>query len=267
MVQSAGVPIHYELVGEGRPIVLVHGFASSFEGNWGQSGWIDFLVARGNQVLGVDCRGHGRSGKPHDPAAYEGSRVPDDILAALDDAALDRVDIMGYSMGGGIVLNLLARFSDRFNTAIVGGAGLTSDRLDQDTRLTFAEALETDDVSSIAHPGARVMRQFVESRLTDSASLAGLDNDRFALGAAYRCPGWFQQELIDEAALRRVAIPVLAVVGDKDRNVSAAQHLVETVPTGELVVLPGEDHLSAVRARKYKDAVASFLKTHSLSAA
>ena len=64
-VISPGVPIHYEVVGAGPPIVLVHGFASSLEGNWDQSGWVDFLVGRGHTVVGLDCRGHGLSGKPH----------------------------------------------------------------------------------------------------------------------------------------------------------------------------------------------------------
>jgi pimeloyl-ACP methyl ester carboxylesterase len=63
-------------------------------------------------------------------------------------------------------------------------------------------------------------------------------------------------------ALRRLETPVLAVVGDKDRGLSDARLLIETVPFVELVVLPGEDHLSAVTARGYREAVASFLKVH-----
>ena len=61
--------------------------------------------------------------------------------------------------------------------------------------------------------------------------------------------------------------PVLAVVGDKDPTLSEAQLLIATVPNGELVMLPGEDHVSAVRSHMYKDAVASFLRAQSLSAA
>jgi pimeloyl-ACP methyl ester carboxylesterase len=100
VVDSAGVPIHYETTGEGPPILLVHGYLSSFEGNWRQSGWIEFLVGQGRSVVGLDCRGHGRSGKPYDPDAYEDPRMPDDVLAVMDAVRLDRVDPMGYSMGG-----------------------------------------------------------------------------------------------------------------------------------------------------------------------
>jgi pimeloyl-ACP methyl ester carboxylesterase len=68
-------------------------------------------------------------------------------------------------------------------------------------------------------------------------------------------------------ALRRVQTPVLAVVGDKDLNLSEAQLLIETVPFGELVVLAGEDHASAISSQKYKEAVASFLNAHAYTAA
>jgi hypothetical protein len=64
-----------------------------------------------------------------------------------------------------------------------------------------------------------------------------------------------------------VQILVLAVVGDKDPSLPEAQLLVEIVPFGELVVLPGEDHPSAISSQMYKEAVASFLKAHALSAA
>jgi pimeloyl-ACP methyl ester carboxylesterase len=94
-VMSAGVPIHYEVRGAGPPIVLVHGFASSLEGNWAQSGWVDFLVRRGRTVVGLDCRGHGLSGKPHDPDAYGGNHMPDDVLAVMDAVALERADNKG----------------------------------------------------------------------------------------------------------------------------------------------------------------------------
>jgi pimeloyl-ACP methyl ester carboxylesterase len=70
--------------------VLLHGYLSSFEGNWQQTGWIDFLVGQGRSVVALDCRGHGRSGKPHDPAAYEDPLMLDNVLAVMDAAARER---------------------------------------------------------------------------------------------------------------------------------------------------------------------------------
>src|SRR5215471_16797033 len=182
-VQSAGVPIYYEVIGTGTPILLVHGFLSSFEGNWGQSGWIDFLLAQGRQVVGMDCRGHGLSGKPHDPSAYAGDQVPNDVLAVMDAIGLERTDLMGYSIGGRMAIDLLSRVPQRLSAVIVGGAGLRS--VPRDLTATI-EALETDDVSTITDRGALFTRRFAVSRLSDPDSLAGRHNDLQALAAQSR---------------------------------------------------------------------------------
>jgi pimeloyl-ACP methyl ester carboxylesterase len=110
-------------------------------------------------------------------------------------------------------------------------------------------AFERDDVSSITDPRAPSWRRLAESRSTDPTSLSGRDNDLKALAAMLRSsdPPQYASNLAKHTdALRRVQIPVLAVVGDKDTNLAEAQLLIETVPFGELVVLPAEDHLSAV---------------------
>src|ERR1051326_2126709 len=144
-LQSAGARIHYEVVGHGPPIVLVHGFALSFDANWRETGWVDFLVDAGREVVGIDCRGHGKSDKPHDPAAYSGNQMPDDVVAVMDTLDLQHADIMGYSMGGWIMLNLLLRHGSRFTSAVAGGAGLRSRAFDPVLRAAVAAALETDD--------------------------------------------------------------------------------------------------------------------------
>jgi pimeloyl-ACP methyl ester carboxylesterase len=116
------------------------------------------------------------------------------------------------------------------------------------------------------------MRQFAETGSTDPTSLAARDNDLKALAAALRATGGLRGSMASDPAkltdaLRRVQTPVLAVAGDKDPNLSEAQLLIETVPFGEFVVLPGEDHPSAISSQKYKAAVASFLKAHAFTAA
>jgi pimeloyl-ACP methyl ester carboxylesterase len=267
IVQSAGVPIYYELIGAGTPILLVHGFASSFEGNWGQSGWIDFLVAQGRQVVGMDCRGHGRSGKPHDPAAYDYPRMPDDVLAVMDAAGLEHVDLMGYSSGGAIAITLLAYHPERFRSVIVGGAGRVTPTNPQ-VLPDIAAALETDDLSAIKNPAALFFRQFAESGAHDPKSIAQLNPDLHALAALCKALVGLRSTHEDvEAALGQVRVPLLAVVGDKDTALADVQRLSQTVPNAQLVILPGEDHFSALLAQTYKEAVASFLKGHPLSIA
>jgi pimeloyl-ACP methyl ester carboxylesterase len=260
MVHSAGVPIYYEISGEGPPIVLVHGYLVDFQGNWEQTGWIEFLVEHGRSVVGLDCRGHGRSGKPHDPAAYEDPRMPDDVLAVMDATGLRLVDLMGYSMGGGIALTLLAGHPDRFRSVIVGGAGLEVDPPNLQMDAAIAAALETDDLSSIKVPVALFLRQYAESRGHDPDSMADPNPDLRALAAICKRRRGLRFIPEDaEVALRQVRVPLLAVVGEKDPSLADAQRLSETVPNAKLVVVPSEDHVSAVRAQAYKDAVAAFL--------
>jgi pimeloyl-ACP methyl ester carboxylesterase len=255
-VDSAGVAIHYEVTGEGPPIVLVHGFASSLEANWARTGWIDFLVAQGHTVVVLDCRGHGLSGKPHDPKAYEGTQMADDVIAVMDAFGLHQSVLMGYSSGGAMAINLLARFPHRLTGAVVVGAGLllASEAAAMIARNeVIAEALLADDVSTITDPAALFFRNFALS------PEAGLDNDLKALGA---CCGRFLRDLaqVDEDALREVQVPLIAVIGDRD-TVPRAQRLAETAVGAQLVVLPGEDHLSSIRTQACKDAVAAFLRT------
>jgi pimeloyl-ACP methyl ester carboxylesterase len=158
-VQSGGVPIHYEVIGRGQPIVLVHGFSSSFDSDWQLSGWVDFLVGEGRQVIGRDCRGHGNSGKPHSPQAYAGNRIPDDVVAVMDAAGIERADIMGYSMGALVTLNLLSRHAERFTSVVVGGVGLPKPTTDPQRRARLAAALEASDPATIIEPTALRFRQ------------------------------------------------------------------------------------------------------------
>ena len=186
MIDSADVPIHYEVAGDGPPIVLVHGYMGTFESNWLRTGWVDFLIELERTVVGLDVRGHGKSGKPHDPAAYADPHMPDDVMAVMDALGLARVDLMGYSMGGSIALKLLARHPARFNSTIVGGAGLRLDPSDPKRIDAIVAALETSDISAVADPVARFMRNFADSRRSDPQSLADAEPDRYAFAAITR---------------------------------------------------------------------------------
>src|SRR6266566_4978502 len=100
-INSNGVSIQYEVHGEGHPIVLVHGFASSFERNWKNPGWVQFLTGHGYQIVGIDVRGHGGSEKLYTSEAYTTEQMSGDLLHLLDHLYIARADLMGYSMGGG----------------------------------------------------------------------------------------------------------------------------------------------------------------------
>jgi pimeloyl-ACP methyl ester carboxylesterase len=96
---SNGVQIYYEEHGSGEPVVLVHGFASRAEHNWGVTQWYTTLAPH-YRVIALDCRGHGKSGKPHDAAAYSGDTMGDDVIRLIDYLGIKRTLLMGYSMAG-----------------------------------------------------------------------------------------------------------------------------------------------------------------------
>src|SRR5579859_5553156 len=98
-----GVPLAWHEVGDGRPLVLVHGLLGSGTLLAG-SGPVRAVAARGYRVILPDLRGHGDSGRPHDPACYPPDVLADDGLALLGHLGLADYDLGGYSLGGRLVL-------------------------------------------------------------------------------------------------------------------------------------------------------------------
>jgi len=118
--ESDGLHIHYQLEGDGPPLVLCHGSFGSLE-DWYDFGYVAALMTRFQLVL-LDARGHGRSGKPHSPSDYALKARASDILALLDTLGIGRADYFGYSMGGWIGFGLARYAPDRFRSLMLGGA-------------------------------------------------------------------------------------------------------------------------------------------------
>ncbi|MEJ7767187.1 MAG: alpha/beta fold hydrolase [Chitinophagaceae bacterium] len=116
---SNGLQIHYLEQGTGVPVVLVHGRGGSLQ-SWIDSGVL-LNLAKDHRVIALDCRGHGKSSKPHDPKQY-GQEMALDILRLLDHLAIGKAHIIGYSLGGNITAQLLVIHPERFLTATLAGA-------------------------------------------------------------------------------------------------------------------------------------------------
>jgi pimeloyl-ACP methyl ester carboxylesterase len=246
--ESGGPRIAYDVVGAPRPIVLVHGFASNRRRNWQDVRWYETLAGTGRQVIALDCRGHGESDKPHDPGAYHIDCMMGDIIALMDRLGVRRADLMGYSMGARISAALLVRHAERFQCAILGGAGrdMLGERVDAEA---IARVLEAPGPQSITHPIGRDFRQFAERGR----------NDLRALAACMRG----LRRTVDPEELSAVRAPVLIVVGERDDLVGNPQELAALIPGAQLVIIPGKDHLSTVGDKRYKEGVLRFLDDHS----
>ena len=241
--ESNGVPIHYEVFGEGEPIILVHGFASSLKGNWVTTGWIETLRPV-RKVAALDCRGHGESGKPHEPESYGGHVMEDDIVGLMNHLEIQKADLFGYSMGAAISLRAVLRYPQRFTSLILGGIGHVLARR-MGGRPGVTRALLAKDPSTITNPVAKGFRVFAERNKNDLEALA-----------AYQQA---QRALVDKAALAGISIPVLVVIGESDALVGSPRELVAAIPGAELVVIPGRDHLTVVADARFKEAVVTFL--------
>jgi pimeloyl-ACP methyl ester carboxylesterase len=248
-LDTHGPRIAYDVVGAGQPIVLVHGFASNRRRNWQEVRWYETLTGAGRQVIALDCRGHGESDKPHDPAGYDIEYMMGDVVALLDHLGVGRADLMGYSMGARISAALLVHHPERFHCAVLAGAGrdMLGERRDAEA---IARVLDAEDPQSVTHPLGRAFRQFAERGR----------NDLHALAACMRG----LRRTVDAAELAAVRAPVLVVVGERDDLVGDLQALPALIPGAQLEIIPGRDHLSTVGDNRYKEAVLRFLDAHNL---
>ena len=242
--EHQGVTLAYLDRGEGEPILLIHGFASSAAVNWVYPGWVDVLVRAGRRVIALDNRGHGASTKLYDPAAYHTSRMAQDAVALLDHLGLHKVDVMGYSMGARITAFILRDYPDRVRSAILGGLGI---RLVSGVGLpdSIAFALEARDDEDVVDPQGRTFRAFaIQTR-----------SDRKALAACIRG----SRNVVSEAEVAAIKAPVLVAIGDRDDVAGDLDPLVSLLPRGQGLVIPGRDHMTAVGDKVYKAGVLAFL--------
>jgi pimeloyl-ACP methyl ester carboxylesterase len=230
--------------GEGEPIVLVHGFASTKDVNWVQPGWIAALTRAGRRVIAFDNRGHGASTKLYDPSSYHSATMAEDVRALLDYVSIERADVMGYSMGARITAFLAVRHPARVRSAIFGGLGI---RLVEGVGLpeSIAVALEAPSLADVHDPTGRMFRIFAEQTKSDLRALAACIRG--------------SRQILTSVEVARISAPVLIAVGTKDSVAGSAQELAALIPGAHALDIPNRDHMLAVGDKVYKAGVIDFL--------
>ena len=235
-----GLTLFYQDEGEGRTVVLLHGFAADTNVNYVRSGILDLLLDEGYRVVTLDARGHGLSSKPTESEAYANDAMKRDVVALFDHLGLDDVLLVGYSMGAHLSLRL-APDEPRVTALVLLGIGDTAgggesgpDR--RDALLAVLEADNPDDIDDAS------LRQF--------RVMAGLDRE--PLLAYVKAPGTNMPSRLDA-----ITVPVLLIVGDDDENAGDPSPLAEALGA-TLVRVPG-DHFTANARPELHRALTGFL--------
>jgi pimeloyl-ACP methyl ester carboxylesterase len=241
---NGAVEIGFLDEGEGDPIVLVHGFASSKNVNWVYPGWVSELKNNGRRVVALDLRGHGESSKLYDPKEYGIEILAGDVIALMDHLKFERADIMGYSLGSRITAVLARSLPQRLRSAILGGIGIGLIEGGGPGE-NVAEALEAPSLDDVTDPVGRSFRAFADQTRSD----------RRALAACLRG----SRTLMTREEAAGITVPVLIAVGTSDEIAGSAEALGKIIPGSQVLNIPNRDHMRAVGDRVYKAGVLEFL--------
>jgi pimeloyl-ACP methyl ester carboxylesterase len=236
-----GISIYVREIGEGRPIILLHGYFSEADTNWIKYGHAALLAEAGFRVIMPDLRAHGLSDKPHDPMHYPKDILADDQFALIDHLGLSDFDLVGYSLGGRTVARMLAK-GCRPRRVVISGMGLEG-LADTGKRAGhFRHVLENLGRHERGSP-AFMAEAFLKTTGGDPVALLHILDT-------------FVDTPVD--VLQRFDLPIGVVCGDEDNDNGSATALAETLPQGRLISVPG-NHMSAVIKPELGEAIRDYL--------
>jgi len=230
--------IYFEIKGSGYPVILIHGFSGTGQG-WKNCAVYNDLLNAGFEVILIDQRGNGRSGKPHTDAAYANDAEAKDIMGLMSFLEIKQYDAVGYSRGS-IITSRLIVLDQRLHNAIMGGMGDAYTNPDWPLRVHAYRALMGD---TTLHDTDEMMK-YIHSQHFDEQALA--------LQQKY-------QPSTSPAELASVKIPVLIIRGTEDKTGGSETVLNKLIPGSAVAYVPG-DHNAAIRTPEFGRAALKFLK-------
>ena len=229
-------------LGEGRPVVLLHGLFSNAEMNWLRFGHAQMLAEAGFEAIMPDLRGHGDSGKPHDPASYPPDVLVRDLFALTETLDLDDFDLVGFSLGSRTAARAaIAGLEPR--RLVLSGMGLEGLAGWNARAAFFIDAI--DRFAEVKHGDRAFFAvSFMKTMKVDR------DAARLLL-----------QSVADTSPdeLAKITMPTLVLCGDNDRDNGSPEKLVEALPDASLATIPGT-HMSSVTEPALGEALVEFLK-------
>lgn len=256
-LDSNGVPIHFIDEGSGEPVIFLHGFAGSSD-LWPTVG---LLPLDGFRTIAFDARGHGKSGKPTDPAAY-GRELVDDVIRLMDARGVEAAHIVGYSMGAETALALATEHGDRVLSIVAGGSGWSGEAEAQSYGFiasALAESGSFGEFMAAMAPPDQELPPDAAAAMMELLGAHGIDPAQLAAPLAAVAAGLPEIISIEASALGSVAVPVLGITGENDPERANVEALAEALPTVTITVVAGADHLTTPVMPAFVEAVTSFL--------
>jgi pimeloyl-ACP methyl ester carboxylesterase len=259
---SNGLRLRYVEAGTGTPVILVHGYTRSLESNWIAPGVFADL-SKDHRVIAYDMPGHGKSEKSYKPSAY--GDMASDPIRLMDHLGIKRAQLLGYSMGGGVVAKAAVIHPERLITAILGGHSGYREWEPEDEKYNedAARELATDVPfrSLVSSPGLTGSKPDEEQIRALSATLAA-GNDVKALAALRR--GGMKGLYFTRAQAASIKVPLLMIIGTLD-DVESGKEMQTILPGARLVTIDGATHAGergAVRRPEFIAAIRQFIAEH-----
>ncbi len=221
MAEANGIKIHYAIYGQGSPVIFLHGGLANSD-YWGAQ--VPAVAARHTVIL-MDSRGHGRSTRDARPYGYD--LMADDVVALMDALKIPKADIVGWSDGGIIGIDLALRRKDRIGKVFAFAANTRTSGVVEDVEKNSAFA------AFIARAGK------------EYAALSATPNE-YAAFADQISKMWFGEPNWTDAELAAIDTPLLDVDGDHDEAIKRAhtEYIAATIPHAGLLILPNVSHFA-----------------------
>lgn len=261
---SNGVKIHYVTAGEGEAVVLIHGWMADTT-MWGAdaAGNTKLSPLPGFEVIAIDCRGHGKSDKPHDSSKY-GAEMAEDVVRLLDHLNIKKAHLIGYSMGSFIAGKVAASHPDRILSIVYGGQAplLTGESGSKEIEV-FAKAVDegkglgayilyvspSDKPKPTPEQADAIAKFMLGKKDVKALALAGLS---------------FKGLEVTSDALVKCKAPTLFIYGSKesDNLHQRVDALNKMLAGSEVKIVEGADHMTTLVNPAFGSTLVAFLQAH-----